>query len=267
MIERRTLGTDGPALPVIGLGTWRVFDLPSARQSVADQVVAAAFAGGVRVVDSSPMYGRAEAVASAALAAGPGREDAFVATKVWTSSVDEARGHFRRQLDWFGGRVDLLQVHNLVAWQEHLPWMEAERDAGRVGLIGVTHYSGSAFDELEVAMRTGRIQAIQVPVNPRERVAEERILPLAADLGIGVLAMRPFGEGGLLAGGFPAELRAAGLETWAEALLRWTLSDPRVTVALPATRTADHASANAAVGSGPWLHPEVRDAVARTTGR
>ncbi len=262
MIKRR-LGKGGPEVPVIGSGTWRVFDLGPGQQAVADGVVSAALASGSRVFDSSPMYGRAEAVLAAAL--GERRAEAFVTTKVWTSSVEEARLHFGRQLAWFGGRIDLLQVHNLVAWREHLPWLEAERCAGRIGAIGVTHYSSGALDEIEAAMRTGRIQAIQVPLNPSERAAEARVLPLAGELGIGVVAMRPFGEGGLLRRPFPPELRAAGLETWAEALLRWTLSDERVTVTIPATRSTEHAAANAAVGNGPWLHPHVRDLVARSS--
>ena len=260
LIERR-LGLGGPEVPVVGVGTWRVFDLSAARESVAVEVVTAALDAGARVFDSSPMYGRAEEVLSRAL--GERRSIAFIATKVWTSSVDDARTHFARQADWFGGRIDLLQVHNLVAWRDHLPWMEAERAAGRIGAIGVTHFSPAALDEMEQVMRSGRIQAIQVPLNPAERAAERRILPLAEDLGIGVVAMRPFGEGGLLRGALPAELRAAGLDSWTEALLRWTLSDPRVTVAIPATRSADHVVANAAVGRGPWLHPDVRELVAR----
>ena len=258
---RRPLGADGPEVPVVGVGTWRVFDLRAADQAVADRVVAAAFTAGARVVDTSPMYGRAEEVLAGALA--EERETAFVATKVWSSSVEGARAHFQRELSWFGGRIDLLQVHNLVGWRDPLPWLEAEREAGRVGLIGLTHFSASAFDELEVAMRTGRFQAIQVPVNPVERAAEERILPLAEELGIGVLAMRPFREGGLLRRPFPPELGAAGLESWPEALLRWTLSDPRVAVTIPATRSPEHAAANAMVGSGPWLHPDVRELLAR----
>jgi diketogulonate reductase-like aldo/keto reductase len=264
MVEQRQLGRDGPSLPVVGLGTWRVFDVPSGRQAEVDAVVEAAFDAGVRVVDSSPMYGHAESVLSQAVA--PRRPDTFVATKVWSPSVSDARGHFARQLEWFGGRVDLLQVHNLVAWREQLDWMEAERDAGRIGRIGATTYSPGAFDELEVVMRSGRIDAIQVPVNPREAASARRILPLAADLGLGVLAMRPFGEGGLLRRAFPAELVAAGLPDWPDALLRWTLSDPRVTVALPATISPDHARANATSGSGPWLDPDVRNLVSRFAG-
>jgi diketogulonate reductase-like aldo/keto reductase len=256
----RRLGAAGPELPIVGMGTWRVFDLSPDRQAVADFVVEAAFAVGVRVVDSSPMYGRAEAVLSRAL--GERRGEAFVATKVWTSDVAQGQAHYRRQLEWYGGRIDLLQVHNLVGWRAHLDWMEREREAGRVGGIGATHYSPSAFDELEQAMRTGRLQAVQVPVNPREREAERRILPLAADLGLGVLAMRPMGEGGLLRRTFPAELRAEGLDDWPEALLRWCLSDSRVTVALPATTSADHAVENAGRGTLP-MGDDLRGLVGR----
>jgi len=260
-MESRVLGGSGRSVPVVGAGTWRVFDLPADKQAVADAVVAGVLEAGVRVFDTSPMYGRAEEVLATSLA--DRRKQAFIATKVWTSSVDEARARFVRQLGWFDGRIDLLQVHNLVAWRDHLPWLESERDAGRIESIGVTHFSSGALDEMEEAMRTGRLQAIQVPLNPAERYVERRILPLAEELGIGVVAMRPFGEGELLRRPFPPELRAAGLETWAEALLRWTLSDPRVAVTIPATRSAEHAVANAAVGSGPWLHPDVRELVAR----
>jgi len=263
VVERRALGRTGIELPVVGLGTWRVFDLAADRQSVADAVVGAAFDAGARVVDSSPMYGRAEAVLSAALGTGERRADAFVATKVWTSSVADGRRHFTRQLGWFGGRVDLLQGHNLLAWREHLEWMEGERSVGNVRVLGATTFQPSSFDVLERIMRTGRIEAIQIPVNPREREAEARLLPLAVELGIGVIAMRPLGEGGLLRGPFPAELRDAGLSGWPEALLRWTISDSRVTVVIPATGEAGHAAANAATGAMPPLDPELRERIGR----
>jgi diketogulonate reductase-like aldo/keto reductase len=263
VIGRRGLGRDGPELPVVGLGTWRVFDIDPARQADADEVVTAAFDAGVRVVDSSPMYGRAEAVAGAAL--GTRRTDAFVATKVWTPSGADGQAHFRRQLEWFGGRIDLLQVHNLVAWADHLDWMERERDAGRIGRIGVTHYLPGGFAEMERAMRTGRLDAIQIPLNPVEDDATRRILPLAADLGLGVLVNRPFGQGGLLRRVFPRELTEAGLHDWPDTLLRWALSDDRVTVVLPATAIPEHARANARSGQGRWLSPELRGLVSRAT--
>ena len=263
-MDHRPLGRTGIELPVVGLGTWRVFDLPPAQQAEADAVVATAFAAGVRVVDSSPMYGRAEAVLSHAL--GEQRREAFVATKVWTSSVQEGRSHFARQLGWFGGRIDLLQVHNLVAWRGHLDWMERERGVGNIRYLGATTYESAAFAELEKVMRTGRVHAIQVPLNPRERDAEARVLPLAADLGLGVLVMRPFGEGGLLRRPFPPELAAAGLSSWPEALLRWCLADERVTAAIPATARPEHALANVEAASRPPLDPDVRELIGRLAG-
>jgi aryl-alcohol dehydrogenase-like predicted oxidoreductase len=258
-VIRRTLGRTGAALPVVGLGSWLVFDVPAARQARVDEVVGAATTAGTCVIDSSPMYGEAEARLGAALAGRRG--DVVVATKIWTPDVKDGRRQFARQLDWFGGRVDLLQVHNLVAWPAHLDWMARERDAGRIRWLGATHYSASAFPELERVMRSGRIDAIQVPLNPRERESERRILPLAADLGLGVLVMRPFGEGGLLGRPFPAELSRAGLTGWPEALLRWVLADERVTVALPATSDPAHARANAAAGRMPPLEPELRERI------
>src|SRR4051794_6951166 len=218
-LTTRRLGADGPALPVVGSGTWRVFDVGEDRQPEVDATVEAAWAAGTRVFDSSPMYGQAEARLGAALR--DRRDEAFVATKLWTPDAAEAARQLDRQLQWFGGRIDLLQVHNLVGWPARLHRIEQQRDAGRGRHVGAAHYLPSAFDELERVMRTRRLDAIQVPLDPRERAAETRILPLAADLGLGVLVMRPFGEGSLLGRPFPRELSEAGLTGWPEALLRW----------------------------------------------
>src|SRR5207253_3246105 len=144
---------------------------------------------GCRVFDSSPMYDRAEASLAAALR---GRRDrSVVATKIWAASVEEGREQFRRQLGWFG-RVDVEQIHNLLACGKHVHWLEAERAAGRIGRLGVTHYSPGAFAELARALRTSRFETVQVPLNPRERDCERELLPLAADLGVAVIVMRPF---------------------------------------------------------------------------
>jgi diketogulonate reductase-like aldo/keto reductase len=265
-MEERPLGDGGPELPVVGMGTWRTFDVRDpAGIAAARKVVDAALAAGTRVLDSSPMYGAAERVLGAALEGR--RDEAFVATKVWTPSAAEGRRQAERALGYFGGFVDLLQVHNLVAWPEQLALIEELRDAGQVGYAGATHYSPSAFGELAELMLSGRLQAIQVPYNPRERAVEQEILPLAEELGIGVLVMRPFGEGGLMRRPPSAAelepLREFGVETWGQALLKWVLSDPRCTVALPATSRPERMTENAAAGEPPWLGPGERALVER----
>jgi aryl-alcohol dehydrogenase-like predicted oxidoreductase len=250
-MEERRLG------PVIGLGTWRTFDgdLPTARA-----VVDAAFDAGVRLFDTSPMYGAAEQTVGTAL--DTRRGDATVATKIWTRSAQDAQRQYADQLEWFGGRVDVEQVHNLVAWEEHLSWLERERDAGRIGRLGVTHYSSSAFGELARALRTGRFDTVQLPLNPADRASERELLPLAAELGIPVIVMEPLGAGRLVAArparGALEPLREFGVETWAQALLKWVLSDERVDVAIPATRRPERVGENAAAGSPPWFGPEER---------
>ena len=258
-MEERRLG------PVVGLGTWNTF---GGDARLARTVVDAAFETGTRLADSSPMYGGAEASLSAALAGR--REEAAVATKIWSPSVADGQEHFARQLEWFG-RVDVEQVHNLVSWQQHLPWLEAEREAGRIGLLGLTHYSATAFEELERALVTRRFQTLQVPLNPHERECERRLLPLAEDLGVRVIVMRPLGEGSLLRPApRPEELEPLapfGVRTWAQALLKWALSDLRVDVVIPATADPEHARENAAAGEPPWLGPDERRLVERLAGR
>lgn len=264
-VEMRALGTTGLRVPIVGLGTWSTFDLPIDGEHVAGAVVSTAFQGGTRFVDSSPVYGRAEAVLGRALA--DRRPEAVVATKIWADTPEEGLSQFEAQCAFFEDRVDVLQVHNLRSWRQQLAWMEPERDAGRVSVLGATHWNASAFDELALVMRTGRVGAVQVPWNPRERSAEREILPLAADLGIGVIAMRPFGEGRLLRREPRLdELREIGVTSWAEALLRWCLADERVHVAIPATRDPAHAAANAAAGDGRRLTEDERVHVEHLAG-
>ncbi|HZD68011.1 MAG TPA: aldo/keto reductase [Actinomycetes bacterium] len=264
-MERRKLGAAGLVVPAVGLGTWQTLERASRRgRRAVDDLIASALELGSNLIDSSPMYGQAEELLGEALRGR--REQALVATKIWTSSAAEGRRQAQRALGWYG-HVDLYQVHNLVAWREQLDLLEGLRDSGGVGAIGATHYSPAAFGELAAVMRTGRVQAVQVPYNPLEREVEREILPLAEELGLGVVLMRPFAGGGLTARPPPgpalAPLRPYGVSTWAQALLKWGLSDRRCHVAIPATSSQDRLRENAAAGEPPWLDDGGRALVER----
>ena len=265
-METRRLGASGLTVPVVGMGTWSTFDVRGkAEEHHAREIVDLALAGGGNFFDSSPMYGEAERVLGAALQGR--RHEALVATKVWTPSGAEGRRQAQRSMAFFGGRIDLYQLHNLVNWREHLDMLERLAGDGTIAAIGATHYSPSAFGELAEVMRTGRISAIQVPYNPLERDVEKTILPLAADLDLGVVLMRPFGEGSLVrrspSAADLAPFAAFGVTTWPQVLLKWGLSDPRCHVAIPATFNPGHMLHNLAAGRPPWFSPRERDLVAR----
>jgi len=269
-MEHRALGTSGVQVPVIGMGTWLTFDVHGAVDFEARRkVVDAALAAGTTLFDTSPMYGASEEVLGRLLTGR--REQALVADKVWTSSAREGREQVERSLHWYGGTVEVYQVHNLVAWREHLPMLQELRERGQVRVIGATHYQHSALRDLMTVMRTGAIQMIQVPYNAADRVVEREVLPLATELGLGVLVMQPLGTGSLVRRA-PAQRELAplarfGVRTWAQALLKWIVSDPRVHAVLPATRHASRATENAEAGSPPWFDDEAREYVARLAAR
>lgn len=266
-MEQRSLGRGGLAVPVIGMGTWQTFDV---RDPVAVRpVIDVALTGGASFFDSSPMYGRAERVLAETL--GPRRAQAQIATKVWAGSAREGRQQIGQALAWYGGKVDLYQIHNLVAWREHLPYLEELRARGAVGAIGITHYSAAAFGEMASILETGGVTAIQVPLNPREREVERHLLPLAAARNIGVVVMRPLGQGSL-ARRAPASRELAfladyGLRTWAQALLNWGISDARVSVSIPATSNPAHMADNCAVGAARRFDEAARARVAALAAR
>lgn len=260
IVEVRRLG------PVVGLGTYGTF---LDDESLAGAVVSAALGAGTVVFDSSPMYGAAERSLGSALRARRG--EGTVATKIWTESIAAGRAQYAAQLQFFS-RVEIEQIHNLVAWRAHLPWLEEEREAGRIDRIGVTHWDAGRFDELEQALRTGRFDTVQIPLNPLERECEKSILPLAEELGIAVIVMRPLGgSGGMRLRNDPAAaelepLHAFGVETWPQALLKWCLADSRVDLVIPATSRPERAVENAAAGAGPAFGPDERRLVERLAG-
>ena len=243
------------------MGTWSTFDVRgTADEAHARAVVDVALEHGANFFDSSPMYGEAERVLGAALI--DRRDRALIATKIWTPSAAEGRRQAERALAFFGGRIDLYQLHNLVNWRAHLEMLERLKNEGKVTAIGATHFSEAAFDDLAEVMKTGRITAIQIPYNPHQRLVEKTILPLAADLALGVVLMRPFGEGSLVRSSpSSAELEpfaAFGVTTWPQVLLKWQLSEPRCHVSIPATFKPAHMRDNAAAGAPPWFGPEER---------
>lgn len=269
-MEIRSLGQSDLQVPVVGMGTWQTFDVRGeAAEANARAIVDVALSEGANFFDSSPMYGEAERVLGKTL---EGRRDqVLVATKVWANSSSGGRRQIEQALRFFGGRVDLYQVHNLLAWREQLVQLEALQQTGQVRAIGATHYSPSAFGELRRMMETGRISAIQIPYNPAEREVEQEILPLAAERNLGVVIMRPFGGGGLLrrlpSAADLEPLRPFGVQTWAQVLLKWGLSDPRCHVSIPATSRPERMRENAQAGKPPWFGPDERAYVAKLFGR
>jgi aryl-alcohol dehydrogenase-like predicted oxidoreductase len=233
-------------VPVIGTGTWQTFDTAADRAPIVDEALSA----GTNLFDSSPMYGRAEETLAKAL---NGRRDqAIIATKIWTSSPSEGREQANHALRLFG-RVQIYQVHNLVNWPAQLRLLEQLKAEGRVDAVGATHYDPSGFDDLCDLMTTGRLDMVQVPYNPRRREAERRVLPLAAELGLGVLTHSPLRYGVLD--------RAP-----AQAVLKWIASDPRVSCVLTATKTPGRPTENAQAGDPPWFDADQRERLAASMG-
>ena len=269
-MQRRRLGRSGLEVSAVGLGTWQVLDVRGREEEARHEVVGAALEAGITLFDSSPMYGEAERVLGDALRK-YGRDSATVATKVWTSDDREAEHQTEDALDFFGGRIELYQVHNLVAVEKRLDLLERLKEEGKVCSIGATHHSRSAFPALMDVMRGGRVDFVQVPYNAADVAITEEVLPLAEELGLGVIAMVPLGSGRLVRKA-PADkdlepLRGFGVETWAQALLKFVLSDERVSCAIPATSKPERARENARAGEPPFFGSEEREYVRRLARR
>lgn len=258
-MERRQLGRTSLRVPAIGMGTWQTFDTGEDRRPLVDEALRA----GMNLFDSSPMYGLAEDTLAAALDGR--REQAIISTKIWTSSEAQGRAEAAHALELFG-RVEIYQVHNLVGWPVQLRMLERLKGEGKVVAVGATHYMPSAFDELAEVMQTGRLDMIQLPYNPRLRDAERRVLPLAAELGLGVLIHSPLRFGVLDRRVDREVLDEIGVKTLAQAVLKWVASDPRVSCVLTATRRPGRPSESAAAGDPPWLDASQRERLARQLG-
>jgi aryl-alcohol dehydrogenase-like predicted oxidoreductase len=253
----RLASAAGQRLPVIGLGTYRTFDVgPDApERAELGKVLALLAQHDGSVVDASPMYGRAEGVVGDLAHRLGLRPSLYLATKVWTRGEAAGRAQMEDSLRLLRSpRIDLMQVHNLVDWRTHLKTLEQWQARGRIRHLGITHYHAGAYDELMGVMRTRKFGFVQLNYSLGEREAERRLLPLAAELGLGVLVNRPFAQGDLFARvrGKPLPGWAPDIDcaSWGQFFLKWILGHPAVTCVIPATRRVSHLEDNLAAGRG-----------------
>ena len=256
-MQTRKIPSSGKSLPVIGLGSWQVFDVgaSAADRAPLAQVVETLFAGGGSVIDSSPMYGKSEGVAGDILDAQKSRDKAFIATKVWTRGRQEGIAQMERSFAFFKTKhIDLMQVHNLVDCDTHLATLKGWKSDGRISYLGVTHYTPSAFGELEAVMRREKLDFVQLDYALDDRAAEKTLLPLAAERGIAIVVNKPFGGGGLLRSlkgrPLPDWASETGCTSWAQIILKFVLSNPAVTCAIPGTANPQHMKDNMQAGVG-----------------
>jgi diketogulonate reductase-like aldo/keto reductase len=254
-MHTRPIPSSGEPLPVIGCGTYRGFDVGKAAYQHLHRVLDSLFSAGGSVIDSSPMYGRAEAVTGDLLARSNAHAKAFIATKVWTRGRDAGIAQMEESFRLLNtDRIDLMQIHNLVDWRAHLPTLRAWKDAGRIRYLGITHYTSSAFADLEAVMRAEPLDFVQLNYSAVDRAAERRLLPLAAERGIAVLVNYPLASGAAVRGvssrplpGWAAEIDCA---SWSQLLLKFVVGHPAITCAIPGTGNPDHMADNARAGTG-----------------
>ena len=255
----------------IGMGSAGTFDIYKEEEiAVRRQIIDQCIAEEVTFIDRSPMYGRAEEVLGQVI---EGRRDKFqLATKVWCSGKETGRRQIAQSLNLLKtDYIDVLQIHNLVDWRTHLPYLEELKTNGKIGLIGLTYGYPDGLPEMMEIMRTGRIDTIQISYNIKDRAVEKETLPLAEEMGIGVIVMRPTGKGALATGlkkqADTTPLKEHGIETWGQAALAWLLADPRVSVPIPATTKPSRIVENSLPGKIPVLPPELRKYIEKETER
>jgi len=256
-LRSRAIPSSGELLPVVGLGTWQTFDVGSAAADRAPlEATLRLFARrGARLVDSSPMYGRSESVVGEISGKLGLASTLFFATKVWTTGRSAGIAQMEASQRALGApRLDLEQVHNLMDVATHLPTLRAWKGDGKIRYVGISHYDASAYGEVEAVLRREKLDFLQINYSVAEPESGRRLIPLAAERGIAVVANRPFGGGGLLrkASGIPlpACAEALGCGSWAPLLLKWILADEAVTCAIPGTGRPEHLEENLAAGLG-----------------
>jgi aryl-alcohol dehydrogenase-like predicted oxidoreductase len=256
-MQTRPIPSTGVRLPVVGCGTWRTFDVGSGATERAPlaEVLRVLFEAGGSVIDSSPMYGAAEGVVGDLLNAAQTRDKAFIATKVWTRGRAQGVAQMQESMKRLrADRIELMQVHNLLDWRTHLATLRAWKREGRITYLGVTHYTSTAYAELEAVLRAEKLDFVQLNYAINDRAAEQRLLPLAADRGIAVLVNQPFGGGDLIRSlrtrPLPDWAGEIGCESWAQILLKFVLGHPAVTCVIPGTSRPQHMRDNARAGSG-----------------
>lgn len=269
----RLIQADGRRLPVVGLGTWQTFDVgadATARINLGRLMARFVELGG-EVIDSSPMYGSAEAVVGDLARERGLRPRLFLATKVWTRGTAAGIAQMHESLRRLGSeRIELMQVHNLQDWKLHLPTLRAWKAEGRIRYLGISHYAASAYAEVEAVLRSEPLDFLQINYSLAEQESARRLLPLAAERGVAVLANRPFAEGALFrtvqGKALPAAAADHGCRTWAQLFLRWILAHPAVTCAIPASNRIEHLEDNMAAGIGPLPDFKEQKVLARLAG-
>jgi aryl-alcohol dehydrogenase-like predicted oxidoreductase len=259
-MQTRVIPSSKESLPIVGLGTYRGFDV--APDDVAYKqlpaVLRALFEKGGTVIDSSPMYGRAEQTTGELLSIHEPRSPAFLATKVWTRGREEGIAQMEQSFKLLQtDRIDLMQIHNLLDWQTHLPTLRRWKEEGRIRYIGITHYTASAYEEVEAVLKAEPLDFLQINYALDDRGVEKRILPLCRERGVAVICNRPFGGGGLLGRlkdkPLPGWAAQVGVKSWPQLALKFLLSHSAVTCVIPGTGNPRYMAENAGAGFGPML--------------
>jgi diketogulonate reductase-like aldo/keto reductase len=268
-MHTRRIPSSNEELPIIGCGTYRGFDVKSEKDAYGQlrQVLDTLFAAGGSVIDTSPMYGKAEAAAGDLLAESNAHTRAFIATKVWTRGREAGIAQMENSFELLKtDRIDLMQIHNLVDWKTHLRTLRDWKEAGRIRYLGITHYTSSAFADLEEIMRAEPLDFVQFNYSAVERAAERRLLPVAAERGIAVIANYPLASGSAVQAvsrrPVPDWASEIDCTSWSQLLLKFVIGHPAITCAIPGTGNPEHMADNGRAGNGRMPDEAMRKRIA-----